>query len=86
MKEPAHSLDELLELLAGAPFLVWMGGQAFLVAGILIATKLSSFLRPKLKHTPRMRMIRGIAYGCVRYVRFRYFLLEYMLIGRNFVI
>lgn len=65
MKEPTHSLDELLGLLSGMPFLLWMGGQALVVAGILIAARLSSMLRPKLKHTPKMRMIRGVAYGCV---------------------
>lgn len=68
MKEPNHSLDELLQLLNGPPFLVWMGAQALLVLGILIATKMSSVLRPKSKDMPRMRMIRGVAYGCVRYV------------------
>ena len=68
MKEPTHSLDELLGLLAGTPFLLWMGAQVLVIAGILIATRLSSMLRPKLKHTPKMRMIRGVAYGCVRYV------------------
>lgn len=68
MKEPTHSLDELLGLLAGTPFLLWMGGQVLVVAAILITTRLSSMLRPKLKHTPKMRMIRGVAYGCVRYV------------------
>ncbi|KAI5809957.1 magnesium transporter NIPA-domain-containing protein [Peziza echinospora] len=65
MKEPAHSLDELLGLLAGVPFLVWMGGQAIIVFGILIATKMSSVMRPKQVHTPKMKMIRGVAYGCV---------------------
>ena len=67
MKEPAHSLDELLGLLAGVPFLVWMGAQAIIVFGILIATKMSSVMRPKQVHTPKMKMVRGVAYGCVRY-------------------
>ncbi|KAF8472613.1 magnesium transporter NIPA-domain-containing protein [Kalaharituber pfeilii] len=65
MKEPAHSLDELLDLLSGNAFLAWVGIQALLVSGILISTKLSSILWLKSKHTPKMRMIRGVAYGCV---------------------
>lgn len=66
MKEPAHSLDELLSLLGERPFLLWLGAQALLVMGILIGTRLSVALWPKLRHTPRMRMARGVAYGCVR--------------------
>lgn len=67
MKEPAHSLDELLDLLAKRQFLLWMGGTMFMVVGILVAVKTNSILRPRLRHTARMRMIRGVAYGCVRY-------------------
>ncbi|CAZ86637.1 unnamed protein product [Tuber melanosporum] len=65
MKEPAHSLDELLDLLAKKTFLSWMACTALLVFGILGATKASSILRPRLKHTAKMRMVRGVAYGCV---------------------
>lgn len=67
MKEPAHSLDELLDLLAKKTFLSWMACTALLIAGILGATKASSILQPRLKHTAKVRMIRGVAYGCVRY-------------------
>jgi len=67
MKEPAHSLDELLDLLAKKTFLSWMACTALLVAGILGTTKASSILWPRLKHTAKVRMIRGVAYGCVRY-------------------
>lgn len=67
MKEPAHTLDELLDLLAKRQFLLWMGGTMFMAVGILVAVKANSILRPRLRHTARMRMIRGIAYGCVRY-------------------
>lgn len=68
MKEPAHSLDELLNLLSEWPFLVWISAQVVLVVGMLIATRLLSIMRPKVRHGPRMRMIRGVVYGCVRYV------------------
>lgn len=59
LKEPAHSLDELLELLGKRTFLLWIGGQALMVASILGGAKALGVLRPRLK------MARGIAYGCV---------------------
>ncbi|PWW78453.1 hypothetical protein C7212DRAFT_357083 [Tuber magnatum] len=65
MKEPAHTLDELLGLLAKKTFLSWMACTALLIMGILGVTKASSILRPRLKHTAKMRMVRGVAYGCV---------------------
>jgi hypothetical protein len=66
LEEPAHTLDELLELLGKRPFLLWMGGQAVVVSGILILTKLSQVLYPRTANSQRMKMIRGISYGCVR--------------------
>lgn len=68
MKEPAHTLDELLDLLGKTPFLLWMVGTALAVGGILAAAKASSILWPRQRHTARMRVARGVAYGCVRYV------------------
>lgn len=69
LKESAHSLDELLELLGKPGFLVWMFGTLLLVAAILIGVKMVTVLSPRTKHVPRVRMGRGIAYGCVRYGR-----------------
>ncbi|KAI5776161.1 magnesium transporter NIPA-domain-containing protein [Geopyxis carbonaria] len=65
LKEPAHSLDELLALLGRKPFLLWMGGTIFMVLCILGGAKSSQVLIPRTKNTARMKMIRGIAYGCV---------------------
>lgn len=65
LKEPAHSLDELLDLLKRAPFLLWMAGTLLLVGGILAGAKGSKVLFPRLQHTVRYKMSRGIAYGCV---------------------
>lgn len=65
LEEPAHTLDELLELLGKRPFLLWMGAQAMMVAGILTLTKLSQVLYPRTKNSNRMKMLRGISYGCV---------------------
>ena len=67
MKEPAHSLDELLQLLGHRSFIVWMVGQAIVVSAVLFLAKLIKMVNPKAKHTPRKRLMRGIAYGCVRY-------------------
>lgn len=68
MKDPAHSIDELLELFVKTRFLVWMVLQAVLILGILLAARLSVYLRPRQKFTARMKAFRGIIYGCVRYV------------------
>ncbi|KAI9809309.1 MAG: hypothetical protein M1825_002600 [Sarcosagium campestre] len=63
--EPAHTLDELLELLGQRPFILWMIGQAFLVAGIIVCAKLTRVLIPRPNLSPRVRLLRGIAYGAV---------------------
>ena len=59
LKDPAHTLDELLELLGKRPFLLWVGAQVLIVAAILVTAKLLKAFRP------RQKMARGIAYGCV---------------------
>lgn len=68
MKEPAHSLDQLLELLAEPAFLIWMGGQGIVVLGILGCIKISKALWPEYENRPIGRLGRGVAYGCVRSV------------------
>lgn len=65
MKEPAHTLDELLVLLGKKPFLLWMGGQVLLVGSILMAAKASHAVSSRTKNMPKIRLMRGIAYGCV---------------------
>ncbi|KAF8241918.1 hypothetical protein K440DRAFT_608022 [Wilcoxina mikolae CBS 423.85] len=65
LKEPAHTLDELLELLERKPFLLWIGAQVILVISILIAAKISLVIFPRTKNTIRMKMLRGISYGAV---------------------
>lgn len=68
MKEPAHTLDQLLYLLERRAFIAWMIGQAVLVGLILLVAKLIKVVDPKAKHHPRKRLARGIAYGCIRLV------------------
>jgi magnesium transporter len=61
---PAHTLDELLQLLGRKPFVVWMSLQALLVIAIAVATdSFNAF--SKLAQTSRYRLIRGLAYGCI---------------------
>ncbi|RPA80598.1 hypothetical protein BJ508DRAFT_210075, partial [Ascobolus immersus RN42] len=65
MKDPAHSIDELLQLFGKRNFVIWMILQGVLVLGILLAAKLSVYLRPRLKNTAKMKAFRGVIYGSV---------------------
>ncbi|ELR04787.1 hypothetical protein GMDG_07014 [Pseudogymnoascus destructans 20631-21] len=58
--EPAHNLDQLLVLLNRAPFILWMLGQAALVVTITaVAASLARY------SSPRVRLLRGLAFGCI---------------------
>ncbi|KAI9734409.1 MAG: hypothetical protein M1818_006797 [Claussenomyces sp. TS43310] len=62
--EPAHNLNQLLYLLGRRAFILWMVGQAVLVLAIVIvATCLARF--PSVATSPRVRLGRGLAYGCI---------------------
>lgn len=63
--EPAHSLDQLLALLGRRQFVLWMVGQAILVTAIICATKAVKYMNPRNSNSPRMRLVRGMAYGCI---------------------
>ncbi|KAF9886259.1 hypothetical protein FE257_011872 [Aspergillus nanangensis] len=79
--EPAHTLDQLLELLQRRNFILWMMGTGILVLAIWSGSKLLKYLThsPRSKHpgvhhtyTPRIpmaqsrvRLIRGLCYGLV---------------------
>jgi drug/metabolite transporter (DMT)-like permease len=78
--EPAHTLDQLLDLLQRRPFLLWMGGTTLLVVVVLVVTKLLKQFLPSSRAKPsasghftphllrlqsRMRLIRGMSYGFV---------------------
>ncbi|KAI9852820.1 MAG: hypothetical protein M1838_005041 [Thelocarpon superellum] len=65
MKEPAHTLDQLLDLLGRRPFILWMIGQAVLVIAIIGASKLVRIMSPRAVNSPRTRLWRGMAYGAV---------------------
>jgi drug/metabolite transporter (DMT)-like permease len=59
-----HTLEELLELLGREPFVLWMIGQAVLVA---IVVSIASFLGRlhAIASNNRIRLLRGLAYGCI---------------------
>ncbi|KAL2056430.1 hypothetical protein ABVK25_003453 [Lepraria finkii] len=63
--EPAHNLDQLLELLGRRQFILWMIGQAILVVMIIIGAKSLKWMNPWTSNSPRMRLFRGMAYGAV---------------------
>lgn len=61
---PTHNLSELLELLGRWPFVLWMSLQAVLVIAICFAVDgANHFLH--LTQSPRFRLFRGLAFGCV---------------------
>ncbi|KAL2830198.1 hypothetical protein BDW59DRAFT_22131 [Aspergillus cavernicola] len=78
--EPAHTLDQLLELLRGWNFILWVAGTAVLSLVIFAGSKVLQFLTsPRSKHSTlrnsyaprlnithaRVRLIRGLCYGLI---------------------
>ncbi|KAL8859814.1 MAG: hypothetical protein Q9178_003646 [Gyalolechia marmorata] len=63
--EPAHSLDQLLSLLGRRQFILWMVATAIVVVAVIISTKAVRWMNPRTHHTPRMRLLRGMAYGSI---------------------
>jgi magnesium transporter len=62
--EPAHSLDQLLRLMGRRAFVVWMILQAILVIAIIVVAGFLSRI-PSISSNPRIRLLRGLAYGCI---------------------
>ncbi|KAJ6105077.1 Magnesium transporter NIPA [Penicillium sp. IBT 16267x] len=78
--EPAHSLNQLLVLLQGRPFLIWMGATLLVVTSILLGSKLLRYFLPGSRGKPvvaghftphllrlqsRIKLARGMCYGAV---------------------
>ncbi|KAF2791420.1 hypothetical protein K505DRAFT_326874 [Melanomma pulvis-pyrius CBS 109.77] len=61
--EPSHNLDQLLDLLARRQFVLWMVGTAFIVLALILATWLLKRMYPRA--TPRLRLVRGMCFGCI---------------------
>jgi hypothetical protein len=63
ISEPSHNLDQLLILLGRKHFLAWMFSTLFVVVLLVIANWFLKRLYPR--STPRMRLVRGMFFGCV---------------------
>ncbi|KAH7075818.1 magnesium transporter NIPA-domain-containing protein [Paraphoma chrysanthemicola] len=63
ISEPSHNLDQLLILLGRKHFLAWMFTTLFIVILFVIATWFLKRLYPR--STPRLRLLRGMLFGCV---------------------
>ena len=63
--EPAHNLNQLLMLLGRRQFVLWMIGQAALVLALIMGIQTFKFLNPRISNTPQIRLLRGMAYGCI---------------------
>lgn len=61
--EPAHNLSQLLMLLGRQQFLIWMLITAILVIAIIVGAKAIKYLNPWTSNSPRLRLLRGMAYG-----------------------
>ncbi|KAI8934542.1 hypothetical protein NX059_008240 [Plenodomus lindquistii] len=61
--EPSHNLDQLLALLGRKHFLVWMISTGVVVVLLVVATWLLKRMHPR--PTPRLRLVRGMFFGCV---------------------
>ncbi|KAL4997059.1 hypothetical protein BDV10DRAFT_98501 [Aspergillus recurvatus] len=77
--EPAHTLDQLLELLRGRNFILWVAGTVVLSLVIFAGSKLLKVVTSRSKHPQlrssyaprlnlthnRVRLIRGLCYGMI---------------------
>lgn len=63
ISEPSHNLDQLLRLLGRSQFLAWMVVTFVIVLALIVANWFLKRLYPR--PTPRLRLIRGIFFGCV---------------------
>ncbi|KAF2712560.1 hypothetical protein K504DRAFT_474904 [Pleomassaria siparia CBS 279.74] len=61
--EPSHNLDQLLELLVRRQFVLWMIGTAIIVIALMTATWMLKRMHPRA--TPRVRLVRGMFFGCI---------------------
>lgn len=61
--EPSHNLDQLLALLGRHHFIVWMVMTGVVVVLLLVANFFLNRIYPRT--TPRLRLVRGMFYGCV---------------------
>ena len=65
ISEPAHNLDQLVELLGHRQFIIWIASTMVVVIGILATAKFTKTVATRHGQTPRARLLRGMAYGGV---------------------
>ncbi|KAK2760294.1 hypothetical protein FQN54_002362 [Arachnomyces sp. PD_36] len=74
INEPAHTLDQLLILLVRRPFIIWMVCTFVIVIATLLGARVLKHLSksPRYQfpyagtlHVPRLKLIRGVAFGFV---------------------
>lgn len=63
LTEPSHNLDQLLKLLGRHQFLLWMWGTTAMVLVLIITNWVLKRLYPR--PTPRLRLVRGMFFGCI---------------------
>jgi len=63
LTEPSHNLDQLLTLLARKSFILWVFATFFVAFGLIVA--MWFLRRTHRRHTMRVRLVRGMAYGAI---------------------
>lgn len=63
--EPHHNLAELLVLLHGRGFLIWMAATGIVVVAVLVLLRVSKKWTPCPLHPERWPLLRGMLYGVV---------------------
>lgn len=63
ISEPSHNLDQLLQLLGRHQFLIWMFMTFVIVLALIITNWFLKRIYPR--PTARVRLVRGIFFGCV---------------------
>ncbi|OAL49932.1 hypothetical protein IQ07DRAFT_587614 [Pyrenochaeta sp. DS3sAY3a] len=63
ISEPSHTLDQLLVLLVRKHFIVWMVSTLIIVILLIVANWIIKRIYPRT--TPRLRLVRGMFFGCV---------------------
>lgn len=63
--EPAHNLNQLLALLGRQQFIIWMVATAIVVVAVIFGAKAVRWMNPRWNSSPKLRLIRGMAYGSI---------------------
>ena len=61
--EPAHNLDQLLQLLGRRQFILWMIATMVVVVLIIAGVKLIKWMSTRAMQSQRLRLLKGMSYG-----------------------